>query len=266
MKKIILFLLTNISLISFSQNFSFPKTLVLFEIDQFENIFILNENNKILKYPKSNYANYLEFQKIEYGHVQKILVNNPFRLILFYKDNQKILFLDKNLKELNLHIDLNHLFNESIIDVANASNLLFFISEMNNIFIYDLSRGKIINTKKINPSTSSKNFRNNEYTQIFSNNNQIALLTSSSMSIFNHQLKLLFHEKKEWANTENTILFDHNNFYEYTYKKNQLFLIETNNQFNKKLLQTNIKTSFFKIKNEKIFTLENGSLKQQLLK
>ena len=148
MRNIILLLIISLSQITFSQNISAPEELILIESDQFENIFIVTENNNLIKYPKNNYENYLEFSNIEDGYIQKIMVSNQFRSIIFYGHSQKILFLDKNLNRLNITIDLYNLFDEKIIDVTNFSNLLFFISELNEILIYDIGRGKIIKSKK----------------------------------------------------------------------------------------------------------------------
>ena len=48
----------------------------------------------IIKYFKK-----LEYINYEYGEISKIMVENPFRLIVFFKESQSI-FLDKNLNEL----------------------------------------------------------------------------------------------------------------------------------------------------------------------
>tara|TARA_B100001029_G_C15043103_1_gene445098 strand:+ start:1027 stop:1806 length:780 start_codon:yes stop_codon:yes gene_type:complete len=259
MRNLILLILFNIIQISFSQDIIIKDEVTLLESDQFENIFIVNETNKLLKYPKDNYTNYLEFSNIEYGNIQKIMINNPFRLIIFYEDSQKILFLDKNLNELNIKIDLFNLFNNRIIDVANSSNLLFFISELNEIFVYDISKGKVINSKKILLSTNSKSIK------IFSNENMIFVLENNSKKVLNHQLDFLFEKKNKWTQKTNKILFDNNKIYEYCYTDNELFLINTDNNF-KRIIVKNINNSIFTIKNEKIFLIRNKLLTQQLLK
>jgi len=66
----LLLLLINISLISFSQNIDFPKEIDIIESDHFENILIVTEKNKLIKYPINNYNNYVEFINIEYGNIQ----------------------------------------------------------------------------------------------------------------------------------------------------------------------------------------------------
>jgi len=259
MKNLILLLVINIIQISFSQNILIKDGVKLLDADQFENIFIVTKNNKLLKYPKENYNNYLEFSSIEYGSIQKIMTNNPFRLIIFYKDSQKIIFLDKNLNELNIKINLFNLFNNRIIDVANSSNLLFFVSELNEIYVYDIGRGKILNSKKLLFSNKA------ESKKIFSNSNTIFLLGNYSKKILNHQLDLLFEKENKWREKINKILFDNNKIYEYCYENNELFLIDIDNNFKRKKVQT-INNSLFTIKNNNILFIKNQLLKQQLLK
>ena len=111
MKNLILLILINIVQTSFSQDILINDDVKILDSDQFENIFVVNEDNELLKYPKDNYAEYLEYSNMEYGNIQKIIINNPFRLIIFYEDSQKILFLDKNLNELNITINLFNIFN-----------------------------------------------------------------------------------------------------------------------------------------------------------
>ena len=60
----LLLLIINISLISFSQNIDFPKEINIIESDQFENILVVTEGNRLIKYPVNNYNKYLEFINI----------------------------------------------------------------------------------------------------------------------------------------------------------------------------------------------------------
>ena len=196
---------------------------------------------------------------MENGSIEKIMVDNPFRIIVFYKESQKILFLDKHLNELNIEINLRPLFNEKIIDLANSSNLLFLISDLNKIFVYDVNRKKIIKSKKILLS------KDTESINIFSNKNRFFLLENSSIKIFNHQLDLLNQKIRKWKNKLNKIMFDNEMIYEYCHEERALFSIKINNEFEKKLM-TNLNDSIFTIKNQKIFSIKNKLLNQQLLK
>lgn len=263
MKEKILFLLINIGLVSFSQNLIPKEEIKLFEIDQFENIFIVNKNNKLIKYPENNYKNPLEFKNTEYGNIQKIMVSNPFRLILFYRDSQKIVFLDKNLNELSLILDLNNILNERIIDITYSLNLLFFISELNEVFIYDISRKKIKRKKKINLSKYTDNIEANNFQNIISSQNHIILINNSHIITLNHELDFLFYKAKKMEETK--IIFDQNKYYKYEYQTNQLFSIEIDNTMSEKLIQ-NTSDSLFTIKNKQLFIIKNGQLKKQLLK
>ena len=86
------------------------------------------------------------------------------------------------------------------------------------------------------------------------------------MIVLNHELELIYAEKKLWNHEKNKISIDGNKVYEYIFSKNQLFEMDINNQFEKNLLRRNLKGLFLTIQNNKIFTMQNGSLKQQLLK
>ena len=143
----LILLLTFIVFSSFSQNIPNPEKVNSIEVDIFDNIYILSSKKNIKKYINDS-NNILEYTNLEYGEITKIITENPFRVIIFFKDNQNIVFLDKNLNELNYIINLNNLFDEKIVDISNYSNLLFFLSEINEIFIYDITRNEIINSKK----------------------------------------------------------------------------------------------------------------------
>jgi len=259
MKKIILILLIHFYLITFSQNISIVDEVHLLESDQFENIFIVTENNKLFKYPKNDYNNYLEFLNTENGIIEKIMIENPFRLMVFYKESQKILFLDKYLNELNVEINLYQLLNETIIDVANFSNLLFLISDLNKIFVYDIGRSKIVKSKNILLSEDTESIN------IFSDKNRVFLLENASIKILNHQLDVLHQKETKWKKKLNRIILDHEKIYEYSYEEGKLFLIQIDNKF-EKILEKNLSDSVFAIKNQKIFLIKNNLLYQQVLK
>ena len=259
MKKIILILLIHFHLITFSQNISIVDEVHLLESDQFENIFIVTKNNTLFKYPKNDYNNYVDFLNTENGIIEKIMIENPFRLMVFYKESQKILFLDKYLNQLNVEINLDQLLNEAIIDVANFSNLLFLISDLNKIFVYDIGRSKIVKSKNILLSEDTESIN------IFSNKNRIFLLENASIKILNHQLDILYQKENKWVKKINKIIFDHEKIYEYSYEEDKLFLIQADNEF-EKILEKNLSDSIFTIKNQKMFLIKNKILHQQLLK
>ena len=168
----LILLLTFIVFSSFSQNILNPEKVNSIQVDMFDDIYILSSKKNIKKYINDS-NNILEYTNLEYGEITKIITENPFRVIIFFKDNQNIVFLDKNLNELNYIINLNNLFDEKIVDISNYSNLLFFLSEINEIFIYDIARNEIINSKKLSLTNQSKSIK------IFSNNNKIFIVGNS---------------------------------------------------------------------------------------
>ncbi len=78
-----------------------------FRIDKLGNYYFI-KNNNIIKYdknfnPKAEYSNNL------LGKISSLDVSNPFRIMLYYKDFNQIVFLDSELAELKSPVSLDEL-------------------------------------------------------------------------------------------------------------------------------------------------------------
>jgi hypothetical protein len=70
----------------------------LFTSDIFDNLYIYG-NNKIIKYDKS--GNYLsQYSSAEFGRLHALDVSDPFRILLFYKEYNTLVFLDNRMNVL----------------------------------------------------------------------------------------------------------------------------------------------------------------------
>ena len=96
-----------------------------FTIDQLGNIFIVNgseitklniENNK-----EQHYSNSLN------GKIDLVDSSDPFRILLFYRDFNRIVFLDKNLTEITSAVLLDDLNYYNIASVCQSVNGGFWI-------------------------------------------------------------------------------------------------------------------------------------------
>src|SRR3972149_5745424 len=84
-----------------------PFTGNFFEIDQLGNFYLINSNTLVQYSPnlvkKQQYTNNFS------GKVTHIDVNDPLRILLFYKDFNQVVFLDRALSLLGSPVDLGQL-------------------------------------------------------------------------------------------------------------------------------------------------------------
>lgn len=107
------------------------KPFSFFETNSMENIFLVNESS-IYQYNftgnfKQSYSN------AKYGDITSIDVHNPFRILVFYKNFNKILFLDNKLSEISEHISLDKLGINEANAVCSSSTGGFWLFN-NNTF------------------------------------------------------------------------------------------------------------------------------------
>ncbi len=108
-----------------------------FSTDQFKNIYIINKSliNKINSEnnTKINYSNNL------FGDITSIDVSDPFRILIFNKDFNKILFLDNTLSEISSPIILDNLqyFNVTAVCQSNNGGFWIYDQNLNQIVYFD---------------------------------------------------------------------------------------------------------------------------------
>ena len=122
----------------------------LFTTDQFNNIYVVN-NNQLTKFSISensalNYSNNLN------GRIHSIDATDPFRIMLFYKDFNKIIILDNKLSEMRSAILLNDLEYYNIQAVCSSTRGGFWIFDMDLLQLIYFDK-----TLKLNQKSSSLN-------------------------------------------------------------------------------------------------------------
>ncbi len=181
MKKILFFTFFIFHLTSLSQEFNKLKKFEIISVDQFENIFFCEETKiiKIRKFDKKR----LEYDFSSFGQLTKIITTNPLRTTLFFEESQTIVFLDKNLNQLNTEMKIQNIQNNIISDIETHSNLIFLLSKKNNeVCTYDLKKFKIINCNK------QLEIQKNKYLKLFLNTENLILLNNEKIIILDENL------------------------------------------------------------------------------
>jgi len=111
---------------NFISNRNYPGKNNFFEIDKFENVYLVYKN-QLTKIDQLN-GNSLTYENDRYGEITSIDVTNPQKILVFYQLYDIIITLDNSLAETSI-IDLKR-FEYTDIDVVAASN-------DNNIWLYD---------------------------------------------------------------------------------------------------------------------------------
>jgi len=108
-----------------------------FTIDQLDNIYFL-KNAEIIKInlfdtQRKTYSNNL------FGEITGIDTSDPFRIIIFNKDFNKILFLDNSLSEIVSPISLNNLgyYNVTAVCHSNSGGFWIFDQNLNELVYFD---------------------------------------------------------------------------------------------------------------------------------
>ncbi len=83
------------------------KPYSFFETNSMDNIFLVKDYT-ITQYTYQG-KKIQTYSKSEYGNITSVDASNPFRILLFYKDFNKLVFLDNKLAEISEHISLDEL-------------------------------------------------------------------------------------------------------------------------------------------------------------
>jgi len=83
------------------------KPFSFFETNSMGNIFLVKDYS-IFQYTFEG-KQVQTYSNSEFGNITSIDVSNPFRILLFYKDFNQVLFLDNKLSEISDHISLDEL-------------------------------------------------------------------------------------------------------------------------------------------------------------
>ena len=127
----------SITIDSFQLIHTFPERGVYFTVDKLQQVYLLTEDNTIIKYT-SDKTEAFRYNNNTRGPVGYIDATDPFNVLLFYPDFQAIASLDRTMNERAFLL----LYNSNII---NASAIA--LARDNNIWVYDQAT---FNLSKIN--------------------------------------------------------------------------------------------------------------------
>lgn len=141
-------------------------TFTNFYLDNFANIYLISNNNKIIKYNSTGDSLAVYNDTRRYGDIYFVDVTNPLKLVLYYKDFLTIVVLDRFLNAINT-IDLRKLniyqakavalsydnnywvfdqVNNVLVKIDDQGNVLFKTGDFRMIFNYAFNPDKIIDT------------------------------------------------------------------------------------------------------------------------
>ena len=104
-------------------------------VDDLENLYYLRGN---VLYKKGRGREF-SFSKVGLGRLTDVNIQNPMKLILFYRDFNAVILLDNNLNELTDPIDFTRetLFNNvTFVSVASQNNIWLYADD-NKLHLYD---------------------------------------------------------------------------------------------------------------------------------
>lgn len=151
-------------------------------VDELENIYYIQNN--ILH--KKNIREILVYSNLELGEITSVNINNPFKIILLYKDYNSVVVLDNKLNELTNAITFFNT-NISLVSYASENNLWVYNRDNNILQLYDY-KNKTFDLTTQPLSFYQENFMVNG---IFSNNENIWLSNQTGILQFNQYISFI---------------------------------------------------------------------------
>ena len=174
-----LFLVIISFIICFNSNKTFhPERCIIsnfdfVDVDQAGNLYFVKDDQ--LKKYNSNGQLLKIYSNKKLGKIFSVDVSNPLRILLFYKDQSQIIYLDSQLSQNAESIDLLNYNLEQTDLVCNSVNNGFWLFDRQNaqLFRMDAFFNKIVNTGNLNVLLSRKidpNFILEKENYLFINN------------------------------------------------------------------------------------------------
>ncbi|MFK7756768.1 MAG: hypothetical protein AB8B53_07540 [Flavobacteriales bacterium] len=104
------------------------------ELDEFQNVYV-HDATTLEKFDKSG-THHFTFSTLRSGELTSLDVTNPLRLVLYFGENNEVLFLDNTLTEQGKTLNLNHL---EYYDVG-----LVCSSFQNHLWVYRIAEQKLV--------------------------------------------------------------------------------------------------------------------------
>ena len=147
--QIIIFLLS-LNSILFSQTVvkEYNTNSKSIECDQFNDIY-LSDGKSIKKY-NFNFELLSEYTNTSLGNIDSYDVFNPFKILVYHKNYNKIVLLDKTLSYDNSQMSLDDYYNANLVCLSGDNNLWVFDNVTKEIIKLDKNKKVISNSGNIN--------------------------------------------------------------------------------------------------------------------
>lgn len=199
-------------------------------VDELDNIFYLNGHTLY----KQNKNETLTYSNVKLGAIQSVNFQNPFKIILFYKDFNTVIILDNKLNELTDTIDFT---NESLFSYVqfvspSSENNLWLLADDNKIRLYDYQK------HMIKFETQAINFYQEAFTpvSIKSNYKFIWVFSNTGVMQFNEygsfiKYSTLTNHESVYPYQKGFIYLNHNDLYYLDNNKQYTVFIEPRSSF-----------------------------------
>ena len=118
-------------------------------VDELNHIYYI-KNNVLFKKGDQGTINY---SNVSLGKITSVNIQNPFKIVVFYKDFNSIILLDSNLNELTNRIDLTretHFNNVQFVSISSENNLWIYADDT-KLYLYDYKNNAVkVETQPIN--------------------------------------------------------------------------------------------------------------------
>ncbi len=116
-------------------------TIIDMEVDKLGNFYLVDSENNIQKFDKDQKLKF-SYSNNQYGKPEMVDVINPHKILVFYKQQQTLVFLDNTLAEFSIiTLDPNSFY--SAAGMANDGNIWLFDSYYNKLLKIDFNGEKV---------------------------------------------------------------------------------------------------------------------------
>lgn len=220
------------------------------KIDNLGNIFYLYED-KITKVDKTNNKTY-EYSSKRYGNIQSIDTKNPLKILVFFKNTSKIIWLSEYLNPLSEAIDLysKNIYNPQIV----------FNSSINGIWVYDKVKDNLRflnNNLELQHKTQEFNSLNfqDKIMDINLINNNILINSGNKQLLFNKYGNFI-----QFLYLKNEGIIDINSGSIYYKLNNNILRTDFSNRITDTIYKNFKKGLFFDIHNNNIYIFKEDSI------
>jgi len=150
--------------------------------DVLDNIYFVKNNTLF----KKSYQGMLLYNNVNYGKLSSVTVQDPFKLILFYRDFNSVILLDNRLNEITRTLTFPDV-NLSLVGFAPDNNLWVYSKDDNILQLYDY-QNKNIRLSSQPLSSYKKNF---QAENLISNNENVWIWNKNGVIQFNQYLNYI---------------------------------------------------------------------------